>query len=382
MKSKYLILSTGFALFSMFFGSGNLVFPLIVGKESGGHFILAALGICLTGVLIPFLGAIGIMLFNGNSQRFFGIMGKPATFWFPLLALSLMGPFGVLARCITVAHGSFRLIFPHVSLISFSLASCLVIYLIALNKQQIVSKLGTWLTPFLLLTLAGISVMGVLYSPPLTELPNNSLPAFTNGFLQGYQTMDLLAAFFFSTFIIHHLTQAATTVSPSFNVKGVFLAASCVGVGLLSAIYISLVYLGTAYSSLLIDVPPQEMLGKIAQETMGPLAAPIVCLAVILACLTTAIVLAVLFSDFLKKEIAKDKINDPFAMVCTLAIAFAVSTLDFSGIASILAPILEAVYPALIVLTVINICSQVWGIKERRWPVVATLAAKLVTWIP
>src|SRR5262245_8338583 len=109
MKNKLLIISTGFALFSMFFGSGNLVFPLVVGKESGGHYLLATLGIFLTGVVVPFLGVIAMMLYKGDNQKFFGSMGKPATFWFPLIALSLMGPFGVLARCITVAHGSFRL---------------------------------------------------------------------------------------------------------------------------------------------------------------------------------------------------------------------------------------------------------------------------------
>src|SRR5579872_2320269 len=106
MKNKTLIISTGLAMFSMFFGSGNLVFPLVVGQTSEGHFGFAAIGILITGVLVPFLGILAMLLFNGSSKDFFGRLGNPAVFWFPLIALSLMGPFGVLARCITVAHGS------------------------------------------------------------------------------------------------------------------------------------------------------------------------------------------------------------------------------------------------------------------------------------
>ncbi|EKE08422.1 MAG: hypothetical protein ACD_17C00172G0001, partial [uncultured bacterium] len=97
MKKNRLVISTGLALFSMFFGSGNLVFPLVVGKTSQGHFNLGALGIFLTGVLVPFLGVLAMCLFNGCTKTFFGRMGRPAVFWFPLIALSLMGPFGVLA---------------------------------------------------------------------------------------------------------------------------------------------------------------------------------------------------------------------------------------------------------------------------------------------
>src|SRR5205085_1194147 len=98
--------STGFALFSMFFGSGNLVFPILVGKECGGHFFLSALGILFTGVFLPFLAVFAMMLFQGSISSFFTCFGQRGTFLFSLLILGLMGPFGVLARCLTVAHGA------------------------------------------------------------------------------------------------------------------------------------------------------------------------------------------------------------------------------------------------------------------------------------
>jgi len=71
VKTKMLAFSTGLAMFSMFFGSGNLVFPLLVGQLSEGHFFIAALGILLTGVLVPFIGILAMFLFKGNQYEFF-----------------------------------------------------------------------------------------------------------------------------------------------------------------------------------------------------------------------------------------------------------------------------------------------------------------------
>ena len=377
MKNLLLIVSTGFALFSMFFGSGNLVFPLTVGKESGGHFWVASLGIFLTGVLVPFLGVLAMTLYKGDSRQFFGSMGKPAAFWFPLVALSLMGPFGVLARCITVAHGSFRLLFPHASLIVFSLVLCVILYLVTMNKNRIVPLLGSFLTPFLLISLAAIAIMGFWFADSQPKFDQISFTAFKNGVFQGYQTMDLLAAFFFSTFVINHLQKRLPAGSDQTCYMKVFLKSTLLGAFLLTIVYVALVFLGSVYAPQLADTPPQELLGVVAYHAMGKWSAPIVCTAVVLACFTTAVVLTTLFADFLKSEVAQHKIGDSTAMLVTLSIAFCVSTLEFSGISRFLGPILETLYPSLIVLTVLNICSSQLGWSRRRWPVAMTLLAKL-----
>ncbi len=375
MKNKTLIISTGLAMFSMFFGSGNLVFPLVVGQMSGGHFGLATVGILLTGVLVPFLGILALLLFNGNSNEFFGRLGKPAIFWFPLIALSLMGPFGVLARCITVAHGAFRLLLPETPLWLFSVASCAVIFLLTIRKNRIVPLLGSILTPLLLISLAAIAFFG-LRSVELPEAAaNGAWSSFKNGIFQGYQTMDLLAAFFFSAFVIKHLQDHKTKNNESVPI---FFSASLIGAGLLSVIYFVLVLLGAMYAPHLADIPPQEMLGYVAQASLGPWAAPVVCIAVVLACLTTAIVLTSLFADFLRKEVTKEKINNATALTSTLLIAFFTSTLEFSGIAKILGPILEVIYPALIVLTVVSIFHKLWGWTTVRMPIVIAFIAKLI----
>jgi LIVCS family branched-chain amino acid:cation transporter len=102
-----------------------------------------------------------------------------------------------------------------------------------------------------------------------------------------------------------------------------------------------------------------------------------VCLAVVCACLTTAIVLASLFADFLRLEIARETVGHRSALIITIAIGFAVSNLDFAGIAGFLGPILEAIYPALITLTVVNIVGKLWEKDLSHWPFTLTLAAKL-----
>lgn len=383
MKNKWLVMSTGFALFSMFFGSGNLVFPITVGLESNGHYLLAAMGILFTGVVVPFLGVLGMMLYKGDIYNFFGCFGKKGTFLFSFLALSLMGPFGVLARCLTVAHGALLLLLPNASLPITSLSMCVVIYFLTVKRNKIVGTLGTILTPFLLLSIAAIAFFGLKQGSPPEAIDWNAWNAWNgfnalkNGFFQGYQTMDLLAAFFFSQFIIKYLhSKLAANENDALLLKH-FYKSSFVGGGILSAVYFVLVLLGWVYTPLLQGTPPQEMLGMIAIDALGVLAAPCVCIAVLFACLTTAIVLTSLFADFLRNEVSKNKIGDKRAIFITLLIGYVVSTFDFAGIARFLGPVLEIIYPALIALTLVNITNKFYDLKTSHWPFTLTLLAKL-----
>lgn len=370
-------MTTGFALFSMFFGSGNLVFPLIVGQESQGHYLLASFGLILTGVLVPFLGVLGMVMYKGDIYSFFSSFGKRGTFIFSFLALALMGPFGVLARCLTVAHGALTLLLPGLSLPIASVCFCLIIYLLTANKNRIVSLLGTYLTPILLLSIGAIGIVGLSH----TEIPEaatlTTFSAFNNGFFQGYQTMDLLAAFFFSQFVIGQLHQRVSQTTEENAMLKVFCKSAVVGASALSVVYFMLVVLGWVYHQLLVDAAPQEMLGIIAMASLGKFAAPCLCMAIVLACLTTAIVLTSLFADFLRQEVSQEKIGRHLSLGITLAIGFAVSTLDFGGIARFLGPLLETVYPALITLTLVNIACKLLSFRTSHWPFTLTIVAKL-----
>jgi LIVCS family branched-chain amino acid:cation transporter len=321
-----------------------------------------------------------MMLYKGDIYSFFSCFGRKGTFLFSFLALALMGPFGVLARCLTVAHGALLLLLPNISLPIASLCMCACIYFLTVNKNKIVTTLGTVLTPFLLLAVAAIAFFGLSQG----ELPKPTTPhswdSLKNGFFQGYQTMDLLAAFFFSQFVIKYLHSKFAPDDGERSLLKHFYKSAMIGAGILSAVYFALVMLGWIYSPLLLNIPPQEMLGVIAMEALGPIAAPCVCLAVLIACMTTAIVLTSLFADFLRNEVTQGKLGNKRALLVTLGIGFIVSTFDFAGIAKFLGPVLEAIYPALIALTVVNIISKFLQVKSSHWPFTITLAAKLC-WI-
>ncbi len=368
----YIVLSTGFAMFSMFFGSGNLVFPLIIGKSVGDLSGIAAMGLTLTGVVVPFLGLIAIILYNGKYEEFFARLGKYAPFLLPLLMLSIMGPFGVLPRCITVAHGSFRLVWPEVDLSYFSIAACVVIFFLVIDKRKIVPLLGSILTPFLLISLCFIIFYGLLESPGAPHFPMTKSEAFKIGALKGYQLMDLLAAFFFSTFVIKHLSDRLGPDTPRKKVMGMMISSSVVGAILLGIIYVCFVYLGSAYAPFLGEKDVEQSLGVIATQMLGDFAGPIVCVAVVMACLTTAVVLASLFASFLHKDILQRRLPYTICLIITLIISYFISIFKFEGISAFIGPILTALYPGLIVLTLLNIIHKIYSIKYINWSVYLT----------
>lgn len=356
-RERTLALTTGLALFCMFFGSGNLVFPLIVGTSAGSNAVWATLGLILTAVCMPLLGCIGILLYKGEPSEFFKTLGRKGFLFFSFCCLALMGPFGVLARCITVAHGTFVNVVPGISLVTFSLVSCILLFVAALWRNKILDLLGRWLTPLLLLSLGGIFIFCLASDAIVPAVETNVWDAFSLGVFQGYQTMDLMASLFFSGFIIAQLR--SQTENPSAMMR-VFLQSVIIAGLLLATIYAGLVFLGFQYSSLLVNVNPQSMLATVVLHALGSWGGAVVCAAFALACYTTALVLTVLFSDFIRKEFAKDKLPEWSTLIITLVCAFLISTLEFSGIAEFLAPILETSYPFLIAFTMWNIVRALW----------------------
>lgn len=192
------ILIYSFAIFAMFFGSGNLVFPLQIGLAAGNHWVSGFLGLLVTGIFLPFLGLFVIKLYQGNYRHFFGEAGKIAGIGLPLLMLALLGSFGVVPRCITVAYGSIHFLYPSLALTLFSLFFCAITYLVCLNDKIMVNLLGKWMSPALLAILITLIIVAIIKVPNVSDLslPLPTSNAFTYGFYAGYQTMDLFAAFF------------------------------------------------------------------------------------------------------------------------------------------------------------------------------------------
>ncbi len=335
-------LKIGFAIFAMFFGSGNLVFPLVVGTQSLSGFPWASLGVILAGVFLPFLGVLSVLLFKGD---FFDVFGRRLSIALSFLLLSLLGPFGVVPRCITVSYGSFLNFGIELPIMAFSLCACILIYFLALRRETLMVAIGKYLTPGLLIGIFCIIFAGLYKAQPPMQMTTPSHVSLWTGFKVGYETMDLLAAFFFAKVIYDYLqSQAIPKKEQQFVLGGSLLLALCLFIG----VYTSFVYLGAAYAPLLEGAAPQHFLGIIAAHALGPYSKSLLCLAVSLACLTTASVLAFLFAEFIQSQL---KLPFRWCFLGTLAISFCFSTLDFQGISRFLAPILEILYPGLIILT-------------------------------
>ena len=118
------VISVGLAMFSMFFGAGNVVFPLIVGTIAQDKSHFALLGLVLTAVGVPFLGLFAMTLFDGCYRKFFERLGRWPGFFIILIIMGLIGPFGAIPRCITLSYSTLKMFVGDMSLPIFSFFMC------------------------------------------------------------------------------------------------------------------------------------------------------------------------------------------------------------------------------------------------------------------
>lgn len=347
----------GFAIFAMFFGSGNLVFPISIGNHSGSSWTIGFVGLFLSGILLPFLGLFVIKLHKGDYNQFFGEAGGIARIALPLFTLSLLGAFGVVPRCITVAHGGMSYVFPELSLVIFAAIFCIVTFFFCLKDEVMINILGKWMSPLLLIALLGLIVIGILKAPENIQNVNAS-HAFVDGFLTGYQTMDLFAALFFSALIFKQMQSLMPAGATDREILKFAIKPSIIGSIMLSVIYFGFVFLGAHYSHLISNIEPEQMLPTIVMHVMGNFATMFVAIAMLFSCITTAVALNNIYARYLCNLFNCKESRFPIFLFATTLISFLISLLDFKGIAAFLAPALEVSYPGLIALTVFSICTR------------------------
>lgn len=375
MTHRRMVLTAGFAMFSMFFGSGNLVFPLLIGKETLSQSPFAALGLIVTAVVVPFLGLIGMILYQGDYHSYFSKLGKIPAFLLTAMMLTLMGPLGVVPRCITVSYGGINLMYPDLPFWLFSFGFCALVTLLIWRTNKVVDVIGLILTPFKLGGLMLLMFAGLWYSSPSELSHLSKTEAFSTGLTMGYQTMDLMAAFFFSSTTVMYLRQYIHKPEDQKLLVRLSVYACLIGASILTIAYMGFVALGAKYSPLLIDAKPEEMLAKISFFALGSAALPMVSITLAVACLATAVILTTLFVQFLAKDVACNKISQTQSIVITIAVSYGVSLMGFSKICNLLGDVLEVTYPALIALAITNIINVAFNTKQGKIPFWLTLIA-------
>src|SRR5690625_5060420 len=247
MKKKN-ILFLGFMLFSLFFGAGNLIFPPFLGMESGDLFIPAITGFILTAVFLPFLAVLSVSLSNNGlleiGERVHPVFGLVFTI---IIYLSIGALYGI-PRASSVAYElGFVQVFrieSSLTLFLFTLGFFGVTYILTIDPKKMIDHIGQILTPALLV------VLTILFVKAFTTLNYTGMPAsekfqsslFLSGFLEGYFTMDAIAALAFGIVIINGLKDQGIT-KKSDLVRGTAYAGVIAAVGL-TIVYLSLSWIG------------------------------------------------------------------------------------------------------------------------------------------
>ena len=204
--------AVGMAIFAMFFGAGNIVFPLALGQVALDKTPMALLGLLLSAVIMPFAGLLTMFFYEGDVSKFFGRIGRVPGLILSTVTIALLGPLGCIPRSITVAYSTVAISFEGISIILFSLIFCLCIFALVFNKGGLLSVIGYVLSPFKISLLVLMIVIGYFTAPDLSLLQTTHTESalFLHALKEGYNTMDLLGAFFFAPVIVASLWQISS----------------------------------------------------------------------------------------------------------------------------------------------------------------------------
>lgn len=352
-KNTKNIIITGFALFSMFFGAGNLIFPPTLGFISGDKWIFTMIGFLLTCISLPLLGIIAVALCGGSTEKFTNKVGnKFGKFLCSIIMLSI-GPLFCIPR---TGASTFELgvqpMFPNANPIVVSIVFFAITLILTLNESNVVDRVGSILTPVLLISLLIIIVKGIFF--PMGEAVSNDIVMpFSRGFTEGYQTMDALGSIIMAQMVVGDLIVKGyknKKEQVSITIKSGIVSAVC-----LAIVYGGLLYIGATASGIFDkDVSRTALLIGVTSNILGPSSKIIFGAAISIACLTTAIGLTATAGNYFS-NLTNGKLN--YKLVVTLICIFSafISNYGVETIINFAVPVLVTAYPVVIVLIIMNL---------------------------
>ena len=346
------VLLTGFALFAMLFGAGNLIFPPMLGYETSSSWIPTMLAFIITGVGFPFLGILSVSIAGNGIKDFANRVSPTFSKVFAIISILAIGPMlaiprtGATAYEITFLHnGMNNTIYKYIYLICYFG----IVILFSLRASKVIERVGKILTPILLLLLFLIIVKGIFFSG-LSIKPDIYPHAFKKGFLEGYQTMDTIASIAYAGIILKAIKNGRNLTQKqefSFLIK-----AGLVAILSLALIYGGFALVGAKMHSVLVTKDKIELLVKTTSYLLGGYGNLILAICVAGACLTTAIGLVATVGEFFSSitSFKYEKI-----VIFTVIISFLLSILGVESIIRISVPILVFIYPVMISLIILNL---------------------------
>ena len=346
------VLLTGFALFAMLFGAGNLIFPPMLGYETSSSWIPTMLAFIITGVGFPFLGILSVSIAGNGIKDFANRVSPTFSKIFAIISILAIGPMlaiprtGATAYEITFLHnGMNNTIYKYIYLICYFG----IVILFSLRASKVIERVGKILTPILLLLLFLIIAKGIFFSG-LSIKPDIYPHAFKKGFLEGYQTMDTIASIAYAGIILKAIKNGRNLTQKqefSFLIK-----AGLVAILSLALIYGGFALVGAKMHSVLVTNDKIELLVKTTSYLLGNYGNLVLAICVAGACLTTAIGLVATVGEFFSSitSFKYEKI-----VIFTVIISFLLSILGVESIIRISVPILVFIYPVMISLIILNL---------------------------
>lgn len=356
---------TSLALFSMFFGAGNLIFPPMLAVEAGDNFWPAILGFLGTGALLPVLAVIAIAMAGANVRDLAQRAGTVFGVIFPILAYLSIGAFYALPRTGAVSmETAISPLFGVEGTAAYAIYNIIffgVALALSWNPIRIMDTLGRFLVPALVVLLIVMIAVSLTRWDAEPSAPSEAYTdgAFTTGLLEGYLTMDSIAALAFAIVVISTLQNK--------GYQGRQLVNSTIIAGVGAGLMLALIYLGLAGVGRVLPNGAEfengaGLLASAANQTMGMAGQIIFSLVVILACLTTAVGLITATSEYFSEQFA-----GPYRMWAVIFTVWSMifATQGLSFIMTIAAPVIGFLYPPAIALILVTLIEPAFRSRTR-----------------
>ena len=347
------VLTIGFALFSMFFGAGNVIFPPYLGLQAGHQWLGGFAAYYFADVLLALL-ALFALLREGSAERVMDRLGRKAATVVMTIVILCIGPMLAIPRtaATTFEMGVSQLV-PGLSAALFSVLFFAVILALSIRESAVIDIIGKFLTPALLLGLALLIVVGMVRPLGAVSPETRVDSVVVTGIQAGYQTMDVLAALVFGAVLVK--SAADKGYADAAPRQGVLVRASVVAGVLLLLVYFGLAYLGATASQIYSpEIGRAELVIAIVQSLLGRAGLIVFAIVVALACVTTAVALVSASADHLA-TLCRGKVSYKAFVVITCVFSAVVANLGLDTIVSIAAPILGLVYPPVLVLVLVSL---------------------------
>ncbi|KML07436.1 branched-chain amino acid transport system II carrier protein [Rossellomorea marisflavi] len=353
------VMAIGLMLFALFFGAGNMIFPPFLGQQAGDHVWTAILGFLITGVGLPLLGVIAIAKSGGDLQSLASRVHPVFGVAFTVILYLAIGPFFGIPRTGTVTYEISVLPFlpegltdSRMPMIIFSLIFFSLTAWLSLNPSKLVDRIGKILTPSLLIILAVLVVKSIVTPMGKLGTPMEAYqdgPLF-KGFIEGYLTMDTIAALVFGIVVINSIKDHGITSKAS--ISAITMKAGVIAATGLALVYLSLSYIGASGT----DAIGQQanggaLLAAASEELLGSFGIIVLGLAILFACLTTSIGLVSASAQYFSKLLPI-----PYKALVFIISLFSmiISNIGLTQLISISVPVLIFIYPMAIVLIILS----------------------------